>query len=59
MPDRPAAHTDVLIVGAGPAGLTLSVTLAQLSHRPRRNRSETRGGPRIEGERSSKERTQQ
>lgn len=30
MYDRPPAHTDVLIVGAGPAGLTLGVTLAQL-----------------------------
>lgn len=30
MPDRLPAHTDVLIVGGGPADLTLSVTLAQL-----------------------------
>jgi 2-polyprenyl-6-methoxyphenol hydroxylase-like FAD-dependent oxidoreductase len=30
MADRPPAHTDVLIVGSGPAGLTLGVTLAQL-----------------------------
>ena len=30
MTDCPPAHTDVLIVGAGPAGLTLAVTLAQL-----------------------------
>jgi 2-polyprenyl-6-methoxyphenol hydroxylase-like FAD-dependent oxidoreductase len=30
MPDRSPAHTDVLIVGGGPAGLTLGVTLAQL-----------------------------
>jgi 2-polyprenyl-6-methoxyphenol hydroxylase-like FAD-dependent oxidoreductase len=28
--DHPPAHTDVLIVGAGPAGLTLAATLAQL-----------------------------
>jgi 2-polyprenyl-6-methoxyphenol hydroxylase-like FAD-dependent oxidoreductase len=28
--DRPPAHTDVLIVGSGPAGLALGVTLAQL-----------------------------
>jgi 2-polyprenyl-6-methoxyphenol hydroxylase-like FAD-dependent oxidoreductase len=28
--NRPPAHTDVLIVGAGPAGLTMAVTLAQL-----------------------------
>ena len=30
MVDRPTTETDVLIVGAGPAGLTLGVTLAQL-----------------------------
>jgi 2-polyprenyl-6-methoxyphenol hydroxylase-like FAD-dependent oxidoreductase len=30
MPDRLPAHTDMLIVGGGPADLTLSVTLAQL-----------------------------